>query len=80
MNHKIALKIIAFCLGFIVVFAAISLLVAFPVMWIWNYGVVEAVTFAKPVDFWAAFCLNFFFGLITGAGGLRYKNNSTNKK
>lgn len=33
---------------------------ALPFMWIWNYAVVQAVTFANPIDYWVAFWLMMF--------------------
>jgi hypothetical protein len=40
----------------------ISLLMAFPFMWIWNYAVVSAVTVVKPIGYWVAFWLMMFCG------------------
>jgi hypothetical protein len=37
------------------------LLVAFLFMYIWNYGVVVAVTFAQPIGYIASFCLTIPF-------------------
>lgn len=40
----------------------ISLLVAWPFMWIWNFAVVAAVSVAKPISYWIAFWLMVFCG------------------
>ena len=45
----------------VAVVAGVSLLLAWPFMWIWNYAVVSAVTIANPVSYWVAFWLMVFF-------------------
>ena len=54
---KIAVVVVVFLVA-IVAAAAISLLMAFPVKWCWNYAVVS--TFAAPTISWGkAWCLMF---------------------
>ena len=49
---------------FVIVFVtAISLLLAYPFMWMWNYAVVKAVSVANPIDYWVAFTLMIFISL-----------------
>lgn len=38
----------------------LSLLTAFPFMWLWNYAVVGAITVAKPIEYWVAYWLMTF--------------------
>lgn len=47
----------------VAVVSAISLLMAWPFMWLWNGAVVEALTIAKPITYWVSFCLSCFIGL-----------------
>lgn len=49
--------IFLFVVGFVI---ALSLLLAFPFMWMWNYAVVAAISVAKPIDYWVAFTLMVF--------------------
>tara|TARA_Y100000034_G_C6909389_1_gene423344 strand:- start:2686 stop:2907 length:222 start_codon:yes stop_codon:yes gene_type:complete len=62
MKNKIFawLVLIAAC---VVLICGLSLLMAFPFMWMWNYAVVAALTIANPISYWPAFCLMFFIGL-----------------
>lgn len=48
--------IVSFIVGLIAV-ALITLPLAAPFMWIWNYAVVQAVTWANAIGFWVAFWL-----------------------
>lgn len=45
-------------LGFIVITAGVGLLMAFPIMWCWNYAVV-AVWKLPAITWGQAWCLNF---------------------
>jgi hypothetical protein len=49
-----------------------TLLFAFPFMWMWNYAVVSALTVAKPISYWVAFCLMWFISIFIAANN----NNS----
>ena len=52
---------IAAAAGIFAIVAALSLLLAFPVKWCWNYAVVS--TFGLPVLTWGkAWCLSFLAG------------------
>ncbi len=59
--------IIAFGLGISIVFI-MSLIMAFPIMWLWNYAVVIAITIAKPITYWVAFCLLLISGILIKSG------------
>ena len=48
--------------GFLIIFG-LSLVLAFPFMWMWNFAVVQAITVTQPIDYWVAFCLMMFIGL-----------------
>lgn len=45
-------------------FVVIVLLAALPVMWLWNYAMVAAVTFAKPIEYWVAVCLTLLLSIL----------------
>lgn len=63
---------INFVIGLGVILAlitVISLLMAWPFMWIWNYAMVSAVTFAKPITYWVAFWLAAFSSLFVRNSG-----------
>lgn len=47
--------------------AAVALLMAWVFMWLWNGAVVEALTVAKPIEYWTAFWLTFFLGIFVRA-------------
>lgn len=38
---------------------------AYPFMLVWNYAVVNAITIAKPIDFWTALLLNLLLVFYT---------------
>lgn len=54
-------------LAVIAVIGGLSLLMAWPFMWLWNYAVVSAVTIAKPIGYWVAFWLACFSGIYVRA-------------
>ncbi len=47
----------------LVVVIGLLFLVAFPFMWMWSYAIVAALTVAKPIDYWPAFCMMIFIAL-----------------
>ena len=57
----------AILLAFVLlIFIAIvmSILMAYPFMWIWNYAIVDTITICNPIDnFWVAFWLMMFISL-----------------
>ena len=56
-------RVLLFCGVLVVAIAAacvLSLLLAWPFMWLWNYAVVAAITVAKPIAYWTAVCLMMF--------------------
>lgn len=60
---EIYTKFAAAFFGIIVLALFISFLMAFPFMWLWNYAVVQALTFAQPIDIETAFYLMLFLSL-----------------
>ena len=54
------MKIIVALLSFVIAVVIISLILAWPFMWLWNGAVVEALTVAKPIGYWVSFCLIIF--------------------
>lgn len=45
-----------------------SVLFVGPVYLIWNYALVPATTFAKPVGFWEALGIAFLISMLRGSG------------
>jgi hypothetical protein len=65
------LKILTLFVFFVVVAAVLSLLMAWPFMWLWNYAVVSALTVAKPIGYWVAFWLLMFVSLFIAGSASR---------
>lgn len=65
--RKFAAVVVAFALVCTLVFV-FALLLAWPVMALWNYAAVAALAIAKPITFWQAFCLNMLCGLLVRSG------------
>jgi hypothetical protein len=60
--EKLLIGVLA-VVGLFVLLAVIGLLVAFPIMWCWNYAMVTL--FHLPVITWGqAWCLNFLAGCL----------------
>lgn len=49
--------ILAAIIGILVLAVGLSLLLAFPVMWLWNFAVVGTIAGASTLTFWKAWCL-----------------------
>ena len=60
MFMKFTAFTLSFVLSFLFCLIFFTLILAFPFMWIWNYALVSAVTFANPIDYWTSFCLLLF--------------------
>ena len=50
-------------LGVIALLACLSLALAWPFMWLWNYAIVSAIKVANPINYWVAFWLMMFIAL-----------------
>lgn len=53
------MAVFIFVLMFCGMAVVISLLMAWPTMWLWNYCIVEAITVARPINYWVAFWIFF---------------------
>jgi hypothetical protein len=51
----------------IVVSIIIGILMAFPVMWLWNDSLVPAVTWAKPIDWSTAWGIWILLYILSGS-------------
>ena len=58
----------------IILVALITLVLAFPFMWLWNYAVVAAISVAKPIDYWVAYCLMLFLNIFIASHNSSRKN------
>jgi len=50
-------KIIGVVVGILIIGIIISLIFAFPVMWLWNYAVVGTIAGVAPLTFWKALAM-----------------------
>jgi hypothetical protein len=54
----------------LLVIAGLSLFLALPFMWIWNYAVVAAISGTNEIGYWVAFWLMLFISLfVAGSRG-----------
>ena len=60
--EKTALYVLGFILGIIII-AGIGLLLAFPIMWCWNYTI-PTLFGIKVITWGQAWCLNFLAGCL----------------
>lgn len=63
------MKILIATLTLVLLAAGFCLLLAYPFMVMWNYAVVEAVSVARPITYWPAFCLMMFLSLFLVKSG-----------
>ena len=52
----------------------VSVIVAFPIMWLWNWCLVPAMPFLAKITFWQALGIKVLIGLLT------YESSSSSKK
>ena len=55
------------------VFVAVSVLLAWPVMMLWNGGLVDAVTGVKEITWLQAWGINFLFGMLFNKNSVKIK-------
>lgn len=70
--EKLGIALVAICI-FIVLFGVISLLCAFPTLWLWNW-LMPAIFGLKTITFWQAFGMNFLTSILFKS--YNYNNNS----
>lgn len=58
------MKVVSLIAAAVVVFAIASLIF----MWMWNYAVVAAMSFANPISYGVAACLMVFISLFVVSG------------
>ncbi len=51
------IKIVGVLIGLIVIGIILSVLLAFPVMWLWNFAVVGTIAGVAPLTFWKALAM-----------------------
>lgn len=54
------MKSLAFLIGLTVTLIALTMLLTWPFMWMWNYAVVSALSNAQPISYWPSLCLLIF--------------------
>jgi hypothetical protein len=60
----------------VLVLVIISAIAAFPIMWIWNDDVVQAVTFAKPITWSNAYSIYLLAHILGYTATADYKDKS----
>jgi hypothetical protein len=62
----------------LIVFLVAALLFVGPVYIIWNYALVDAVTWAKKIGFWEALGIAFLFSMLrpSSVSGSRARNSA----
>jgi len=56
-------KLILVLLAALIAIPALGALFGWFFMHLWNFAVVNALTIARPIDFWTAVCMMLFMGL-----------------
>lgn len=76
MDDKVVgvLAVFGTIVGVILLVAGLSLLMAYPTMWAWNYVMPYLFGF-KTLSFWQAFCVNYLAGTL-----IRSTQTNNNKK
>jgi hypothetical protein len=58
-------KNIGFILGTLALYMLASILMAYPIMWLWNHCLVPSITVLKEVTFWQAFGVKLLISLLS---------------
>lgn len=68
-------KTLGTILAVIFVAALISIIVAFPIMWLWNVCLVPAIPMLAKITFWQALGIKFLFSLLSASGSSSSKKD-----
>lgn len=66
-------KVIVTFIAALAVVVVLSLLMAYPIMWLWNWALVPAVDGINLISFWQAYGLNILFTILFKS--TNYKSN-----
>jgi hypothetical protein len=66
-------KVIVTFIAALAVVVVLSLLMAYPIMWLWNWALVPAVDGINLISFWQAYGLNILFTVLFKS--TNYKSN-----
>ncbi len=66
-------KVIVTFIAALAVVVVLSLLMAYPIMWLWNWALVPAVDGINLISFWQALGLNILFAVLFKS--TNYKSN-----
>jgi hypothetical protein len=69
---KKALEVILIGIGLLVVASVLSLILAFPTMWLWNWALVPAIDSVNEINFMQALGINILCAIL-------FKSTSSNK-
>lgn len=62
--------IVAAIVGLLIIGAILAILLAFPVMWLWNYAVVGTIAGVAPLTFWKALALMLLSSFLFKSSGV----------
>jgi hypothetical protein len=66
-------KVIVTFIAALALVVVLSLLMAYPIMWLWNWALVPAVDGINLISFWQAYGLNILFAVLFKS--TNYKSN-----
>ena len=71
-----AKTVVAGCLAVIIIGLFICFIMPLPLMWGWNYGIVNIITVAQPITYWTAFWIIAFLSSCGTALGISTRVSS----
>ena len=64
------------CVGALVIALILCFIMPLPLMWGWNYGIVNVITVAQPITYWTAFWIGAFLSSCGTALGISTRMSS----
>ena len=61
---KNSLDLIVSAVTAILLAIAFSFLLAFPIMWLWNFTVADLIDSVHEISYWQAYCLNMLISIL----------------
>jgi len=61
---KNSLDLIISAVTAILLAIAFSFLLAFPIMWLWNFTVADLIDGVHEISYWQAYCLNMLIAIL----------------
>lgn len=70
-----AKKIIGKVIGLVLLVIVLNLIFAWPVQWLWNNALVDAIDGVNPISFWQALGINVLVSFLFGSKYSTYKTH-----